>query len=103
MTKKVSTTVYVDPQQKAGLEALKNVMGVSEAELIRQGIDMVIEKEERKVRAINWKTYESYVDDWEDHGTHWVGFLTDDQGNRHAVGFINKKAVEKLKLLRERK
>lgn len=49
---------------------------------------------------IKWKTYESYTCDWEDHGSYYVGFDKDSEGNRVAVALINKKAVEKLKLMR---
>lgn len=42
--KKVSTTVYITPEQIALLKALHERTKVPMAEYIRQGIDMVLEK-----------------------------------------------------------
>ena len=43
--KKISTTVYLTPQQDEVLKLLKKKTSVPMAELIRQGIDLVIEKQ----------------------------------------------------------
>lgn len=42
--KKVSTTVYITPEQDALLKQLNERTRVPVAEYIRQGIDMVLEK-----------------------------------------------------------
>ena len=42
--KKISTTVYITPEQDARLKALHVRTKVSVAEYIRQGIDLVLEK-----------------------------------------------------------
>lgn len=42
--KKVSTTVYITPEQNALLKALHDRTKVPMAEYIRQGIDLVLEK-----------------------------------------------------------
>ena len=42
--KKVSTTVYITPEQNQLLKALHNETKVPVAEYIRQGIDLVLEK-----------------------------------------------------------
>ena len=42
--KKISTTVYITPEQDAGLKALHGRTKVPVAEYIRQGIDLVLEK-----------------------------------------------------------
>ncbi len=42
--KKLSTTVYITPEQQALLKELHNRTKVPVAEYIRQGIDMVLEK-----------------------------------------------------------
>lgn len=41
---KVSTTIYITRGQKKGLEALKRATKVPEAERIRQGIDIILER-----------------------------------------------------------
>jgi hypothetical protein len=38
------TTVYLTEQQKAGLEEVARLSGRSEAELIREGVDIVTER-----------------------------------------------------------
>jgi hypothetical protein len=40
--KKISTTVYITPEQDARLKALNQATKVPVAEYIRQGIDMVL-------------------------------------------------------------
>jgi hypothetical protein len=42
--KKLSTTVYITPEQDAQLKALHDRTHVPVAEYIRQGIDLVLEK-----------------------------------------------------------
>lgn len=42
--KKISTTVYITPEQSALLKQLHNRTKVPVAEYIRQGIDLVLEK-----------------------------------------------------------
>ncbi len=42
--KKISTTVYITPEQDARLKALHERTKVPVAEYIRQGIDLVLEK-----------------------------------------------------------
>jgi predicted DNA-binding protein len=42
--KKVSTTVYITPEQNAQLKQLHDRTKVPVAEYIRQGIDLVLEK-----------------------------------------------------------
>jgi hypothetical protein len=42
--KKISTTVYITPEQNASLKALHARTKVPMAEYIRQGIDLVLEK-----------------------------------------------------------
>ena len=44
--KKISTTVYITPEQDARLKALHNRTKVPVAEYIRQGIDLVLQKYE---------------------------------------------------------
>jgi hypothetical protein len=43
--KKISTTVYITPEQNEALKLLHEKTRVPVAEYIRQGIDMVLEKE----------------------------------------------------------
>ena len=43
--KKLSTTIYITPEQNAQLKLLNEKTKVPVAEYIRQGIDMVLEKE----------------------------------------------------------
>jgi hypothetical protein len=43
--KKISTTVYITPEQNELLKALHHKTRVPVAEYIRQGIDLVLEKE----------------------------------------------------------
>ena len=42
--KKVSTTIYITPEQNERLKALNEKTKVPVAEYIRQGIDLVLEK-----------------------------------------------------------
>jgi hypothetical protein len=42
--KKISTTVYISPEQDAALKQLNAKTKVPVAEYIRQGIDLVLEK-----------------------------------------------------------
>jgi hypothetical protein len=44
MRKKISTTVYITPEQDALLKLLHQKTKVPVAEYIRQGIDLVLEK-----------------------------------------------------------
>lgn len=44
MRKKISTTVYITPEQDAQLKILHQKTKVPVAEYIRQGIDLVLEK-----------------------------------------------------------
>lgn len=43
--KKISTTVYITPEQDEALKLLNQKTRVPVAEYIRQGIDLVLEKE----------------------------------------------------------
>ena len=43
--KKISTTVYITPEQNEALKLLHDKTRVPVAEYIRQGIDLVLEKE----------------------------------------------------------
>jgi hypothetical protein len=43
--KKISTTIYITPEQNEQLKQLNSKTRVPVAEYIRQGIDMVLEKE----------------------------------------------------------
>jgi hypothetical protein len=43
--KKISTTIYITPEQSEQLKQLHDKTKVPVAEYIRQGIDMVLEKE----------------------------------------------------------
>src|SRR3569623_948939 len=45
--KKISTTIYITPEQSARLKELHDKTKVPVAEFIRQGIDMVLERESR--------------------------------------------------------
>jgi len=103
--KMVSTTIYISKEQERLLKEVKKETGIPVAKLIRDGVDMVLEKNEPQAPLkLDWKVYEKPADlDWEDHGSHWVGFLTDENGVRHAVGFINKAAAVKLKQLLKRR
>jgi hypothetical protein len=47
--KKISTTVYITPEQDAYLKRLSGVTRVPVAEYIRMGIEMVMKKYEREV------------------------------------------------------
>jgi predicted DNA-binding protein len=47
--KKISTTVYITPEQNARLKELHDRTKVPVAEYIRQGIDLVLEKYEDKL------------------------------------------------------
>ena len=43
--KKISTTVYITPEQNERLKALHDKTKVPVAEYIRQGIDLILERE----------------------------------------------------------
>lgn len=45
--KKISTTIYITPEQSELLKQLHDKTKVPVAEFIRQGIDMVLERERR--------------------------------------------------------
>jgi predicted DNA-binding protein len=45
--KKISTTIYITPEQSERLKELHDKTKVPVAEFIRQGIDMVLERESR--------------------------------------------------------
>ena len=45
--KKISTTIYITPEQNERLKELHDKTKVPVAEFIRQGIDMVLERESR--------------------------------------------------------
>jgi hypothetical protein len=47
--KKISTTVYITPEQNELLKLLHQKTKVPVAEYIRQGIDLVLEKEKRNL------------------------------------------------------
>ena len=47
--KKISTTIYITPEQNEALKQLSAKTKVPVAEYIRQGIDMVLEKEKRNL------------------------------------------------------
>jgi len=42
--KKISTTIYITPEQNEALKVLNNKTKVPVAEYIRQGIDLVLDK-----------------------------------------------------------
>jgi hypothetical protein len=44
LSKRVSTTVYLEPRQVEELQGLKERTGLSMAECIRRGIDAILEK-----------------------------------------------------------
>jgi predicted DNA-binding protein len=44
--KKISTTVYITPEQDEALKLLRERTKVPTAEYIRQGIDLIIEREQ---------------------------------------------------------
>ena len=44
MRRKVTTTIYITPEQNAQLKALHDRTKVPIAEFIRQGIDLILEK-----------------------------------------------------------
>jgi predicted DNA-binding protein len=45
--KKISTTIYITPEQSERLKQLHEKTKVPVAEFIRQGIDLVLEREKR--------------------------------------------------------
>jgi hypothetical protein len=47
--KKISTTIYITPEQNEQLKALHAKTRVPVAEYIRQGIDLVLEKERQNL------------------------------------------------------
>jgi hypothetical protein len=47
--KKISTTVYITPEQNERLKQLHDKTKVPVAEFIRQGIDMVLDREKRNL------------------------------------------------------
>ena len=47
--KKISTTIYITPEQSELLKQLHDKTKVPVAEFIRQGIDMVLERERRNL------------------------------------------------------
>ena len=47
--KKISTTVYITPEQDELLKQLSRVTKVPAAEYVREGIDLVIEKHREKL------------------------------------------------------
>ena len=47
--KKISTTIYITPEQNEQLKLLHSKTKVPVAEYIRQGIDMVLEKEQHNL------------------------------------------------------
>ncbi len=47
--KKISTTVYITPEQDELLKQLHDKTKVPVAEFIRQGIDLVLEREKRNL------------------------------------------------------
>jgi len=47
--KKISTTVYITPEQDSQLKALHGRTKVPVAEYIRQGIDLVLEKQRHQL------------------------------------------------------
>ncbi len=47
--KKISTTVYITPEQDERLKALHNRTKVPVAEYIRQGIDLILKENEDKL------------------------------------------------------
>ena len=47
--KKISTTIYITPEQNAELKLLHDKTKVPVAEYIRQGIDLILERERHKL------------------------------------------------------
>ena len=64
MARMVRKQIYVEKRQDEALKRRAERLGVSEAELIRQGIDQVCrepEDEERQRRVDAWKRIEDYI------------------------------------------
>ncbi|HEX2659644.1 MAG TPA: ribbon-helix-helix domain-containing protein [Polyangia bacterium] len=47
--KKISTTIYITPEQNERLKQLHDKTKVPVAEFIRQGIDLILERERRNL------------------------------------------------------
>jgi predicted DNA-binding protein len=47
--KKISTTIYITPEQSERLKQLHDKTKVPVAEFIRQGIDLILERERRNL------------------------------------------------------
>jgi len=47
----IQTVAYLTPEQKAGLEQLSKATRVPQADYMREGVDMVLQKYKRKLRG----------------------------------------------------
>lgn len=48
--KRITTTVYLDPEQKAALDELSKITRVPAAEYVREGVDMVLARYKKQLR-----------------------------------------------------
>ncbi|MFD4456414.1 CopG family transcriptional regulator [Nocardia sp. NPDC058480] len=56
---KVKTSVYLDQEQTSRLKHAAEATGRSEAELIREGIDLILLRAPRPPRTRPWPTFDS--------------------------------------------
>ncbi|MEV6096090.1 ribbon-helix-helix domain-containing protein [Nocardia sp. NPDC051981] len=56
---KAKTSVYLDPEQAARLKEAAEATGRSEADLIREGIDLVLLRSHRVRRTRPWPSFDS--------------------------------------------
>lgn len=63
--KKISTTVYITPEQDARLKALNQATKVPVAEYIRQGIDLVLARYEHRIPGQQLSIFDLTEDDTE--------------------------------------
>jgi hypothetical protein len=56
---KAKTSVYLEPRQAARLKEAAELAGRSEADLIREGIDLVLLRLPRPPRERAWPTFDS--------------------------------------------
>lgn len=61
--KKISTTVYITPDQDARLKALNQVTKVPVAEYIRQGIDLILARLEHQIPGRQLSMFDLASDD----------------------------------------
>lgn len=58
--KKISTTVYVEPEQDEKLKELSRVTHVPVAEFIRQGIDLILARHRDKLGPDHLDIFDSF-------------------------------------------